>query len=636
MAKNIRVSELDFDTIKQNIINHMKNLDNTNTFKDYDFEASGLNTMIDILASNTHYQSYYLNMMANEMFLDTARLRENVVSKAKLLGYTPTSARASEATLSVLFRKTVNTEEEVKSGIRITRNISFSTNIDGVSYNFIPKINRVALKFGETLPGTGQNAGKFETRYLIEDLVVIQGDQVTETYFVDTNDPNQKFVLSNSNVDTETIQVMVQENPDEDTTIAFSKETNNMNLTDVSTTFFLQESSGYYEVYFGDNVLGKGVPSGSKITVTYLITGGAGANGAGVIALRSHNLEDVDTSGGVREVKVIQNAFGGSDPETLESIKFYAPKSFEGQNRAVTLRDYQQIIPKVYPQTKSVNVWGGEDNIPAAFGRVYISIRPNTGTLLSDLEKEQVRQKLKKDYSVLTILPNLVDPDYTKIIITSTVKYDDESTLLTSDELKSKVEDVIKNFNDQYVSEFNNYFRYSNLVSRIDNTDAAITNNETTVELMNTSTPLLDTKFTYTFYFNNPVKKGTLSSNGFLLSGSTNLIYAEDGEDGKLKFWYMDGTTKKYLTTGISGTIDYTSGLVTISDATITGIASGTGNDLYIRLTPENFDVFPKRNQILIIDDVNQSIIMEADNDLYNNNYSISDQTAVTLRTTNS
>ena len=188
MAKNIRVSELDFDTIKQNIINHMKNLDNTNTFKDYDFEASGLNTMIDILASNTHYQSYYLNMMANEMFLDTARLRENVVSKAKLLGYTPTSARASEATLSVLFRKTVNTEEEVRSGIRITRNISFSTNIDGVSYNFIPKINRVALKFGETLPGTGQNAGKFETRYLIEDLVVIQGDQVTETYFVDTND----------------------------------------------------------------------------------------------------------------------------------------------------------------------------------------------------------------------------------------------------------------------------------------------------------------------------------------------------------------------------------------------------------------------------------------------------------------
>ena len=146
----------------------------------------------------------------------------------------------------------------------------------------------------------------------------------------------------------------------------------------------------------------------------------------------------------------------------------------------------------------------------------------------------------------------------------------------------------------------------------------------------------MDTKFTYTFYFNNPVKKGTLSSNGFLLSGSTNLIYAEDGEDGKLKFWYMDGTTKKYLTTGISGTIDYTSGLVTISDATITGIASGTGNDLYIRLTPENFDVFPKRNQILIIDDVNQSIIMEADNDLYNNNYSISDQTAVTLRTTNS
>ena len=283
--------------------------------------------------------------------------------------------------------------------------------------------------------------------------------------------------------------------------------------------------------------------------------------------------------------------------------------------------------------SKSVNVWGGEDNVPAYFGKVFISIRPDVGTILSDYEKVNIQNKLKSDYSILTITPEIVDPDYTFLILTSKVKYDNESTLLTAEELKTKVEAAIVSYNDTYVNEFNSYFRYSNLITKIDASDAAITNNVTTIELLNPEVVNTDTKYTYNFNFNNPLKQGTLSSNGFMIAGNSNNIYAEDALDGTLKFYYMNGTIKVYVTT-LKGTINYTSGLVTINDATITSIESGTGNDLYIKVTPADMDIFPKRNQVLVIDYTRQSVVMDADTDDFNNNYSITDQTVTILRNT--
>ena len=271
--------------------------------------------------------------------------------------------------------------------------------------------------------------------------------------------------------------------------------------------------------------------------------------------------------------------------------------------------------------------------MPAYFGKVFISIRPDVGTILSDYEKVNIQNKLKSDYSILTITPEIVDPDYTFLILTSKVKYDNESTLLTAEELKTKVEAAIVSYNDTYVNEFNSYFRYSNLITKIDASDAAITNNVTTIELLNPEVVNTDTKYTYNFNFNNPLKQGTLSSNGFMIAGNSNNIYAEDALDGTLKFYYMNGTIKVYVTT-LKGTINYTSGLVTINDATITSIESGTGNDLYIKVTPADMDIFPKRNQVLVIDYTRQSVVMDADTDDFNNNYSITDQTVTILRNT--
>lgn len=628
MPKNIQVSELDFDSIKKSMVTYMKSND---TFKDYDFESSALSTIMDLLAFNTHYSSYYLNMVANEMFLDTARMRDNVVSKAKLLGYTPKSNTAAEAVLSVTFRAVAPSAELSSFGVKVTRDIEFSASVDGVTYTFVPKVNRIAVRSSEP---TLNSSNVYETLYTITDLVVVQGEQVTETFIVDSTDPNQKFILLNETIDTSTINVLVQPNIDENTYTEFKKETDNMSLTDIDATYFLQESTnGRFEIYFGDNVLGKGIETGNKIIVTYLSTAGAAPNGAAAILLKKHALKDIARQGGVSNVTVVTSAVGGSDKETLDSIKFYAPKSFEGQNRAVTLRDYRQIVPKIYPQAKSVNVWGGEDNVPAYFGKVFISIRPNVGTILSDYEKVNIQNKLKSDYSILTITPEIVDPDYTFLILTSKVKYDNESTLLTAEELKTKVEAAIVSYNDTYVNEFNSYFRYSNLITKIDASDAAITNNVTTIELLNPEVVNTNTKYTYNFNFNNPLKQGTLSSNGFMIAGNSNNIYAEDALDGTLKFYYMNGTIKVYVTT-LKGTINYTSGLVTINDATITSIESGTGNDLYIKVTPADMDIFPKRNQVLVIDYTRQSVVMDADTDDFNNNYSITDQTVTILRNT--
>ena len=361
MARTIQISDLDFKDIKKNIITYMKN---DPTFVDYDFEASGLNTLMDILSYNTHYTSYYLNMVANEMFLDTARLRENVVSRAKMLGYESRSNIAPKTVVSLVIEKTGPLESE-SSTVLVNNEFKFSATLDGVSYNFSPEIPRSAPILSSNVDDDGVTV---TTRYFLGDLVLVQGDPVTEFFVVDTTNPNQRFILSNANADTTSISVTVREDLTTDDFTEFKRPTDTMDLTDVSTSFFVQEvESGLYEVFFGDGVLGTAVESGNLITVEYLTTDGAASNGIAKI-----NSNNTNSDFKITEIKTVNKVFGGSNKETTDSIKFYAPRTFEGQNRAVTVRDYKTIIPKIYTQASSVNVWGGEDNEPPQFGRVFI------------------------------------------------------------------------------------------------------------------------------------------------------------------------------------------------------------------------------------------------------------------------
>ena len=625
MAKNINISELDFNSIKNSITNYMAA---DETFSDYSFEGSALSSLTDLLAYNTYYNSFYLNMIANEMFLDTARMRNNVASKAKLLGYLPTSARSARATISATFEITNSTgrSNTELSVLKITRDFVFKFSDLGIDYRFVPDITRIVDR--QRVEDLGD--GTYKHVYEIFDLVVVQGVEVVENYVVDTTDPNQKFFMSNSNVDTTSLRVLIRENRESSYFEEFKLNTDTMKLSDISRTYFLQEShEEKYEVVFGDGVLGKELITGNVVSLTYLITDGAVVNGltgsmnllgkTGVAGLK------LSTEGAAPDnLTIIGRTFGGADRETTDSIRFYAPRTFEGQNRAVTVRDYMTIIPKIFPQAESMNVWGGEDNDPPQYGRIFMSIKPSKGLYLSSSEKDDIITKLMRNYSVVSLKPVIMDPEFLRLKLTIQVKYDDESTLIEESELKLAVRNSVIEYNRKFLNDFNSYFRYSQLLATIDETDTSITNNLTTMSLINEQSVTYNTVAEYTFNFSNALQPGSVYSNGFNVAGSSEIYYLDDNSLGSIRFYTVTGNNTKVYSATLGGTINYTTGTIVISGVAITSVLQG--DSIGVVADPASNDIFPVRNQIIYLDLDELEITMLPDTDEFNENYEISTQ----------
>ena len=625
MAKNINISELDFNSIKNSITNYMAA---DETFSDYSFEGSALSSLTDLLAYNTYYNSFYLNMIANEMFLDTARMRNNVASKAKLLGYLPTSARSARATISATFEITNSTgrSNTELSVLKINRDFVFKFSDLGIDYRFVPDITRIVDR--QRVEDLGD--GTYKHVYEIFDLVVVQGVEVVENYVVDTTDPNQKFFMSNSNVDTTSLRVLIRENRESSYFEEFKLNTDTMKLSDISRTYFLQEShEEKYEVVFGDGVLGKELITGNVVSLTYLITDGAVVNGltgsmnllgkTGVAGLK------LSTEGAAPDnLTIIGRTFGGADRETTDSIRFYAPRTFEGQNRAVTVRDYMTIIPKIFPQAESMNVWGGEDNDPPQYGRIFMSIKPSKGLYLSSSEKDDIITKLMRNYSVVSLKPVIMDPEFLRLKLTIQVKYDDESTLIEESELKLAVRNSVIEYNRKFLNDFNSYFRYSQLLATIDETDTSITNNLTTMSLINEQSVTYNTVAEYTFNFSNALQPGSVYSNGFNVAGSSEIYYLDDNSLGSIRFYTVTGNNTKVYSATLGGTINYTTGTIVISGVAITSVLQG--DSIGVVADPASNDIFPVRNQIIYLDLDELEITMLPDTDEFNENYEISTQ----------
>jgi len=625
MAKNINISELDFNSIKNSITNYMAA---DETFSDYSFEGSALSSLTDLLAYNTYYNSFYLNMIANEMFLDTARMRNNVASKAKLLGYLPTSARSARATISATFEITNSTgrSNTELSVLKINRDFVFKFSDLGIDYRFVPDITRIVDR--QRVEDLGD--GTYKHVYEIFDLVVVQGVEVVENYVVDTADPNQKFFMSNSNVDTTSLRVFSCENRESSYFEEFKLNTDTMKLSDISRTYFLQEShEEKYEVVFGDGVLGKELITGNVVSLTYLITDGAVVNGL----TGSMNLLGKTGVAGLKlsteaaapdNLTIIGRTFGGADRETTDSIRFYAPRTFEGQNRAVTVRDYMTIIPKIFPQAESMNVWGGEDNDPPQYGRIFMSIKPSKGLYLSSSEKDDIITKLMRNYSVVSLKPVIMDPEFLRLKLTIQVKYDDESTLIEESELKLAVRNSVIEYNRKFLNDFNSYFRYSQLLATIDETDTSITNNLTTMSLINEQSVTYNTVAEYTFNFSNALQPGSVYSNGFNVAGSSEIYYLDDNSLGSIRFYTVTGNNTKVYSATLGGTINYTTGTIVISGVAITSVLQG--DSIGVVADPASNDIFPVRNQIIYLDLDELEITMLPDTDEFNENYEISTQ----------
>jgi hypothetical protein len=507
MANRLRVTELDFDTIKQNLKNFLKQ---QNEFTDYDFEGSGLSVLLDILAYNTHYNAYYLNMIANESFLDTALLRDSVVSHAKTLGYVPSSAQAPVAKINFTIESGVTTS----STCTLPEGFSFLSNqIDGAPYNFIV-LNETTVS-------------KTNTQFVFDNLEIYEGQLVTYSFSYDQSaNPKQIFVLPDINIDASTVKVRVTPNNSNTSSTVYTKVTDVLEILPTSEVFFLQEGrTGRYEIYFGNDVIGKSLPDGCVVTVTYLSTNGDVANKANNFVSTSLISDSLGNSLSNFTITPILEASGGNPRESVDSIKFSSVARFSTQNRLVTYKDYETYIFNNYPNVESISVWGGEDEIPPVFGKVFISLKTRENYYLSEREKQRILDDVITPKSITVITPELIDPDFTYVLLETSVEYDPKKTTLSETSLEQAIRSSIINYNNTYLNKFDSKLIISRLQDSIDNTDLnSIVGCKTTVKLQKRITPSLGIATTYSVPFNVKLFRGSI--NNRLTSSEFNIIDA--------------------------------------------------------------------------------------------------------------
>jgi hypothetical protein len=599
MATKLEISELDFDSIKANLKSFLSQQDE---FTDYNFEGSGMSVLLDLLAYNTHYLGFNANMLANEMFLDSADLRASVVSLAKAVGYTPSSSSSALANINV----TVNGPGT--SSLTMIRGTKFTSTVNETSYSFVNNADVTIT------PADGV--------YTFSNLDIYEGTYLNYKYTTNTSDIDQRYIIPNDDVDTNTLTVKVQNSASDSITNVYTLANGITALDSTSKVYFLQEFEIVrFEVYFGDGVLGKKVEDGNIIILDYIVNNRGNANGASAFTLNG----DI---GGFSDVTITTNsiASNGAAPESIASIKYNAPRDYTAQDRAVTVEDYKVLVKSLYANAQSVQVYGGEDADPVAFGKVYISIRAKSGSNLTVATKESLVKSLKS-FAVASVTPVIIDPETTFLNITTKFKYNSGLTTKAKSTLETNVLDTIGIYNQETLENFTGMFRHSVLTGLIDDTDSSILSNVTTIKMYKLIAPTLNEGLKYTLNFSNALFNphsghnssagGIISSSGFKINDdlSVNEHFLDDDGAGNLRVYYLNGTVRIY-TNSAYGTVDYTTGQVVLTSANITSISNIDGaasTVVRIFATPDSNDIVPVRNQILEIDTANSSVSADVD-----------------------
>lgn len=586
------VTELDFDRIKENLIDYYKNYPGEK-YKDYDFEGAGLNVLMDILAYNTHYNAINAHTSINETFLDSAQLRSNVVSRAKLLGYTPNSITAPFCSLTLEYDGSVNSNAEsftIEAGKKVT------TKIDGVTYIFV-----TLQDYNTTLV-----AGK----YTFEDVVFYQGVVKTQRFVVrDTVEKGQKYVLKDLSADISQLKVKVYDNVSSDNFSIYTKFTTFTDINDRSEIYFITENhDGNYEIEFGNNIYGK-KPSGQNIIeLEYLSTLGEQSNNATSFTWASSNPAPT-------AITLKSKAAGGAPKEDIESIRFNAPLTFASQERAVTVDDYQALIKRDFPAADVISVWGGQDNDPPQYGKVFISIKPSSQNTLTDIEKDQLNNLLASK-NVASTTTEIIDPDFTYLYFEVFFKYNSNQTDLSKSDLETNVRNTLVNYNDSILSSFNTVFRHSNLLSTIDDTDTSIISSVARVytykqkDLQISDT--ISTSFSFGFQIHGDIddNESFISSDSFQYFGHTVSLGDEP----------LNDTTRRVFAfridnTGTAVKVDDNIGILTPSAGAIkfNPIPVDTPKTINIYCAPASNDIVAKRNNLIQIDTNKSEIIGDID-----------------------
>ena len=539
----LQISDLDFDTIKNNLKSYLQQ---QSEFTDYDFEGSGLSILLDILAYNTHYNAYYLNMVANEAFMDTALLRDSVVSHAKTLGYTPFSFSAPKAIVDL----TVTTLNTTPGTLTLSRGTTFSSNlIDNISYNFVTLEDITVTKSG--------------TNFYFENLELYEGKLVTYNYTFNLNsNPKSIFILPDSNIDTNTLFVTVTDNSGNTATQVYNQVTDILDVDPTSLAYFLQESKkGTYEIYFGDGVIGKALTDGASINIDYLVTNGTAANGV-------DGFVSDGAIGGFSDIaiEVMIVASGGAIRESVDAIKYSAAAQYATQNRLVTIKDYETYIQANYPSIDSLSIWGGEDEPTPVYGKVYISLKPKANYFISESEKARIISDIIKPKSIVAVETEIRDAEFLFLLINSSVQYDPRKTIALEDSIKTSIRNAILSYRDSVLNKFGANFVLSKLQDNIDGVDLnAIIGSETVVRVQRRFEPELNKAASYNIKFNIPLKRGTiinrLLSTEFTINDTTGVSRLAQFDESPQSF------------TGISeiSVVNPGSGYTTAPTITITG-----------------------------------------------------------------
>ena len=485
----LRVTELDFDSIKNNLKTFLRS---QSEFQDYDFEGSGMSVLLDILAYNTHYMGYYLNMVSKEMFLDTAQIRSSVLSHAKAIGYVPRSKVGAQALVNVVVTPS-GAETTVPTSLTLNKYTRFlGESVDGVNYPFI------ALN--------SNTVSKVNGSFTFANVIFKQGQVNNLQYLMEPTNTKRRFDIPSANVDLSTLSIVVQESSSNTQRTAYSLSTDITKLDSNSAAYFVEENdNSEYSFYFGDDVISKKPKNGNVIICTYLDT-------VGTPAAKISKFAPTDRIDSIYRdnvsITAVTASYGASDKETVDEIRFRAPYSYGTQNRAVIKNDYENLILSDFSNIDSVSVWGGEDNDPVVYGKVYISIKPRQNYALTNADKEYIKEQLIRTRNVITVTPEIVDPDYTYIRVTGSITYNPSLTTLKANQLEALVRAAIGDYNDKELNSFKATFRKSKLQAYIEACEPSITGSNITIYMQKRIYLNTTTSTKYSVYYNMPILKG--------------------------------------------------------------------------------------------------------------------------------
>jgi len=606
IERRINASQLDFDQIKTNLVTYMKATDTT--FNDYNYEGSAMSTIIDVLAYVTHINSMNANFALNETFLDTSQLRSSVVSHAKLLGYTPRSISPSTAVINMTMNYDATATPlwnhdgtNTPLPLSMSRGTTFQTTIDGVNYPMF---------------ASDTTTINFDSGWNFSNIKLEQGtlSSINYTY---QNNVFETYVIPANNVNTAAIKVTVTDSSSTSASKVYTINTNVVNLDGTSEIYFLEEGrDGYYEIKFGDNIIGKRPGNGNTIIIEYAtIPSGVDVNGATTFTMTDSLNGNADET-----ITLVSKAVGGAPRETREAIKFNAPLAHISQNRAVTPDDYKTIIKNEFADVEAVAVWGGEDNDVPDYGKVYVSIKPLSAEVLTEAQKTTIKTNILKPKNVVSITPVLVDPEYTYIDLEVFFKYNPNLATVTASGLSTAIRNTLVTHNNDVLKSFNGVYRDSNVVKKIDDTNIAIISNITRVKMTKKITPVLGEATKYTLKFNQALTDldATTGTTG---SYVTSTIFTFAGSQAKLKDFYDSSsdtriiqivdTANLVLATNV-GDVNEEDGTVTLNSFQPTGLPTGQ-TTIDVTVKPASSDVSPTRNVLLTINTSTATITGEID-----------------------